>query len=250
MKVDTFYKDHWTEYPLEIQGVLKHLHDLWPEGVKGKKILDGGSGSGVISVGLALLGADVTGVDITPQCVENGRKNAEQSGVQCRFLCKDLTDFDLGDDRFDIVYSWGVIHHSEDASRCFSNLAKHLKPGGEMILAVYLKTRLSWFWNFSRVFYQKTPKWFQAIFRTIGSWFLNSVDLIKKLIFGKSRYMMRGTNNKELINDWFGVPHRTFHSYDEVFQWFHENGLNYKLVNPATGRFKSTSNFVVRGKKE
>lgn len=249
MRVDGFYKDHWTDYPLELQGVLMHLHDLFPEGVQGKNVLDGGSGSGMISVGFAKLGADVTGVDITPECVENGKKNAEQFGVQCRFLCKDLTNIDLGNQRFDVVYSWGVIHHSEDARESFSNLAKHLKPGGEMILAVYLKTGLSWFWNFSRVFYQKAPKWFQTIFRNIGSCFLNSVDFIKKMIFGKSRYMMRGTNNKELINDWFGVPHRTFHSYNEVFQWFRENGLNYELVNPATGRFKSTSNFVVRGRK-
>jgi 2-polyprenyl-6-hydroxyphenyl methylase/3-demethylubiquinone-9 3-methyltransferase len=249
MQVDKFYKAHWTEYPLEIQGVLEHLNDLWPEGVKGKNVLDGGSGSGMVSVGFALLGANVTGVDITPQCVENGKRNAERFGVQCRFFCKDLTDLDLGNERFDIVYSWGVIHHSEDARKSFSNLAKHLKPGGEMVLAVYLKTYLSGFWNFSRVFYQKAPKWFQSIFRESGSCFLNGVDFIKKLIFGKSRYMLRGTNNKELINDWFGVPHRTFHSYDEVFQWFRENGLNYKLVNPATGRFKSTSNFVVRGRK-
>ena len=249
MDVEVFYKDHWTEYPLEIQGVLKHLHDLFPEGVKGKKVLDGGSGSGIVSVGFALLGADVTGVDITPMCVENGQKNAENFGVSCRFLCRDLTCLDLGDERFDIVYSWGVIHHSKDACKSFSNLAKHLKPGAEMILAVYLKTCLSWFWNFSRVFYQKAPKWFQSMFRTSGSWFLNCVDCVKKLTFGKSRYMMRGTNNEELINDWFGVPHRTFHTYDEVFQWFQYNGLNYQLVNHATGRFKSTSNFVVRGKK-
>ena len=250
MKVDGFYKDHWTEYPLELQGVLKHLEDLFPDGVTGKKVLDGGSGSGMVSVGFALMGADVTGVDITPECVENGLKNAERFGASCTFLNKDLTTLDLNGEQFDLIYSWGVIHHSEDARKCFDCLAKHLKPGGEIVLAVYLKTALSWFWNFSRRFYQNAPKWYKELFLNVGSVFLNFVDFIKKAFFKKKRYMMRGTNNREILNDWFGVPHRTFHTYEEVYQWFNQNGLNYKLVNPATGRFKSTSNFVVRGKKK
>jgi len=250
MSLEGFYKVHWRENPLELRGVLKHLEDLFPDGVNGKRVLDGGSGSGMVSVGFALMGADVTGVDITPECVENGRKNAERFGAICRFLNKDLTTLDLGEERFEIVYSWGVIHHTEDASKSFALLAKHLKPGGEIILAVYLKTALSRFWNFSRHFYQKAPKWYKDVFLNVGSAFLYFIDFIMKVLFKKQRYMMRGTTNREILNDWFGVPHRTFHSYEEVCGWFEENGLDYRIVNYATGRFKSTSNFVVRGKKQ
>ncbi len=250
MKVDGFYKDHWTKYPLELQGVLKHLQELFPEGVKGKRVLDGGSGSGMVSVAFATMGADVTGVDITAQCVNNGYNNAKRFGVQCRFLNRDLVSLNLCNETFDIVYSWGVLHHTQDARKSFASLAKHLKPGGDMIVAVYLKTILSWFWNFSRIFYQNLPGNFRTVFLNSGSIFLNAVDWFKKNMFDKGRYMMRGTNNKEILNDWFGVPHRTFHTYEEVFEWFQENGLDYQLVNPATGRFKSTSNFVVRGSKK
>jgi len=248
MHVSKFYNSHWTTYPLEIQGVIPHLEELFPDGVKGKKVLDGGSGSGMVSVAFAAMGADVTGVDITPECVENGKKNAKKAGVKCRFLIQDLITLNLNEG-FDIIYSWGVIHHSQDARASFNSLAKHLKPGGEIVLAVYLKTRLSWFWNFSRVFYQNSPNFLKALFLNAGSIFLNAYDYIRKVLFDTKRYMMRGTNNQEILNDWFGVPHRTFHTYEEVYEWFRDNGLEYKLINPATGRFKSTSNFVVAGKK-
>ncbi len=250
MRVDGFYKDHWTKYPLELQGALKHIQELFPEGVKCKRVLDGGSGSGMISVAFAVMGADVTGVDVTPKCVENGCKNADLFGVQCRFLKRNLLSLDLCGETFDIIYNWGVLHHTQDARKSFTNLAKHLKPGGEMIVAVYLKTVLSGFWNFLRIFYQESPQVFKTLFLNTGSIFLNGVDYFNNLFFNKERYMMRGTNNKEILNDWFGVPYRTFHTYEEVFEWFRENGLEYQLVNSATGRFKSTSNFVVRGSKK
>jgi 2-polyprenyl-6-hydroxyphenyl methylase/3-demethylubiquinone-9 3-methyltransferase len=248
MHVKDFYKGHWTDYPLDLQGVLKHLEELYPEGVKGKRVIDGGSGSGMVSVAFAILGAEVTGVDVTPECIANGQRRAERHNVKVRFLERDLVTLDLGDEKFDIVYSWGVLHHTPDAEASFHSLAKHLKPGGDIVIAVYLKTFMSGFWNFSRVFYQNSPGFLQATFRTVVSGFLNCYDWVRKTLTGRQRYMMRGTDNQEILNDWFGVPHRTFHSYDEVHGWFEKDGLEHYLINPATGRFKSTSNFVIRNR--
>jgi len=249
MQVPDFYKTHWSEYPLEFKGVIEHLQDIFPAGVEGKRVLDGGCGSGIVSVAFASMGANVTGVDVTHECVEDSRRRAEKFGVECRFVESDLVDLDLGEE-FDIIYSWGVLHHTPNAEASFQHLANHLAAGGEMIVAVYLKTALSGFWNFSRVFYQNSPDFAKKGVRTITSGFLNLVDVIKRLVGGRERYMMRGTSNEEIINDWLGVPHRTFHTYDEVYKWFEDAGLKYELTNPATGRFKSTSNFVVRGTKQ
>lgn len=248
VQVQEFYKTHWTDYPLELEGVVKHLQDIFPDGVRDRRVLDGGCGSGMVSVGFATQGADVTGVDVTKKCVENGRSNAERFGVDCCFVEADLVDLDLGA-KFDIIYSWGVLHHTPDAKASFQHLASHLAPGGEMIIAVYLKTALSGFWNFSRVFYQNSPEFAKMGIRKTTSGFLGIVDMVKRVSRGRERYMMRGTSNEEIINDWLGVPHRTFHTYDEVYKWFEDAGFQYTLANPATGRFKSTSNFVVRGTK-
>ena len=118
-----------------------------------------------------------------------------------------------------------------------------------MIIAVYLKTALSGFWNLSRVFYQNSPEFAKTGIRKTTSGFLKIVDMVKRVSRGRERYMMRGTSNEEIVDDWFGVPHRTFHTYDEVYKWFEDAGFQYGLINSATGRFKSTSNFVVRGIK-
>ena len=246
MEVTKFYKDHWTDYPLELEGVIKHLQHIYPDGLEGKTVLDGGCGSGMVSVAFATLGADVTGVDVTRQCVENGRKNAQRFGVECRFIQADLVTLSL-DDQFDIIYTWGVLHHTPDAEASFHSLATHLKEDGDIIIAVYLRTPLSGFWNSIRVFYQRSPSMLKTVTRKTTAALLAGVDMAKRLVGGRQRYMMRGTSNEEIVNDWFGVPHRTFHSYDEVYKWFEDAGLAYELVDPHTGRFKSTSNFVVRG---
>ncbi len=241
--VKEFYGEHWAEYPLDLQKVFPHLERLFPEGVEGKRVLDAGSGSGMVSIAFAKMGAQVTAVDISPGCIENGRRRAKEMGVDIRFIQADLTQLDLGE-QFDIIYSWGVLHHTPDAERAFYRLVDHLAPGGVIVIAVYLKTWLSGFWNFSRVFYRNSPPFVRAAIRGMGTALVKAVDAIR----GKP-IETRGSSIPELVNDWFGVPHRTFHTYEEVFGWFEKRGLSYELTDSATGRFRSTSNFEVKGRK-
>jgi 2-polyprenyl-3-methyl-5-hydroxy-6-metoxy-1,4-benzoquinol methylase len=81
-----------------------------PDDLRGKRILDVGCGTGVNAVILALLGADVTGIDISPKSIEIARKRAEINQVErsCRFVCSPLETADLPPDYFDII-SAGVI---------------------------------------------------------------------------------------------------------------------------------------------
>jgi hypothetical protein len=51
------------------------------------------------------------------------------------------------------------------------------------------------------------------------------------------------------VEDWFFVPEKHFFSIEEMRRMFAERGLSYELVYSRTGRFKSSSNFVVRGMK-
>jgi 2-polyprenyl-6-hydroxyphenyl methylase/3-demethylubiquinone-9 3-methyltransferase len=248
-KTSQFYGDHWSRYPLEVQGVIEHLNILFPDGLKGKTVLDAGCGSGVVSIAFSIMGADVLGIDGSPSCVRVASERAKEIGVPACFEQHDLTSLDMGNRAFDIIYSWGVLHHTTDAQGSFDNLVKYLKPGGTIVIAVYLKTLLSGFWNFSRMFYRNRPAALQSLIRFLLSKLLDGVDIVRRIFLKKQPPMMRGTRNEELVNDWLGVPQRTFHTYDEVFGWFRKHGLSYKLTNPATGRFKSTSNFEVVGWK-
>jgi ubiquinone/menaquinone biosynthesis C-methylase UbiE len=81
--------------------------------VKGKRILDVGCGDGVNAVLLAMLGAHVTGVDVSERAVEVARKRAWVSGVgaRTRFTCSPIETFEGGDAHYDIIWCDSILHH-------------------------------------------------------------------------------------------------------------------------------------------
>ncbi|MBI5788744.1 MAG: hypothetical protein HZA78_07820 [Candidatus Schekmanbacteria bacterium] len=52
------------------------------------------------------------------------------------------------------------------------------------------------------------------------------------------------------IEDWFFVPEKHFYTTEQMQRLYETHGLTFELLNPKTGRFKSTSNFIVRGIKK
>lgn len=108
--------------------------------VPGKRILDFACGNGENGVYAASLGADCTGIDISPEGVANANKNAQKFGVadHCRFLTMDGENMSFADDSFDLAVEYGALHHVElDAA--LSELSRVLKPDGEMICVEALR---------------------------------------------------------------------------------------------------------------
>ncbi len=66
------------------------------------KVIDLGTGNGIIAIGAALLGLDVTAVEIDRKALEKARENAEEFGVEIDFVEKDVTEFE-SEERFDAV---------------------------------------------------------------------------------------------------------------------------------------------------
>ncbi len=64
--------------------------------VEGRRVVDLGCGSGILSIGAALLGAiKVTGIDVDPRSIADARLNIDQAGVEVELLCKDIHDLDM-----------------------------------------------------------------------------------------------------------------------------------------------------------
>ncbi len=100
----------------------------------GIKVLDFACGSGENGIAAAEWGSDVVGIDISPEGIKNANQNASQAGVgeHCRFEVMDGESMVFDDATFDVAVEYGALHHVElDAAA--AELARVLKPGGEMI---------------------------------------------------------------------------------------------------------------------
>ena len=120
----------------------------------GRRVLDLGCGSGVLSFLMAKQGADVTAADITEQGTRLARQNAALRGLPVRVVRTDAEAMGLADDSFDFVLSWGVLHHSESTERALAEVRRVLRPGGRGMMMVYHRNSL--------VYYLKGLYWLLA----------------------------------------------------------------------------------------
>lgn len=121
--------------------------------LKGKKFLDIGSGSGLFSLAARRLGAQVHSFDYDPDSVlctkelksrffpEDPSWTIEEGSVLDKAYLKSLGEFD-------IVYSWGVLHHTGDMFGAMENATGTVAPGGLLYVAIYNdQGPLSRFWR-------------------------------------------------------------------------------------------------------
>lgn len=123
------YRHHqlWRLFPKEF--IFKSLGDL-----KEKKILDFGCGEGRIATQMALLGARVTGVDISPELIQLANRRAELDHVedQVEFKACNILESVPADATFDFIVCTDALHHV-DLLAVVPILYRCLKPGGKLI---------------------------------------------------------------------------------------------------------------------
>ena len=100
----------------------------------GKLFLDYACGSGENAIHVAQLGSDVIGIDISPEGINNARKNSELCSVAetCKFVVMDGENMNFDDNTFDYGIEYGALHHV-DLDSAMKELARVLKPEAEMI---------------------------------------------------------------------------------------------------------------------
>jgi len=110
---------------------------------KGKRILEVGCGTGTDLLQFLRAGADARGIDMSSRSVALARKRLSLSGFNDgRVLLGDAENLPFPSNSFDLVYSWGVLHHTPDTAKAIAEVHRVMRPGGEIRIMLYHKWSL------------------------------------------------------------------------------------------------------------
>lgn len=135
--------------------ISKHRYELHPhvknfvkfEKYKNKKVLEIGFGAGTDLCEFVRNGADVSGIDISDKSITlcNDRLIVENFNADIKLY--DGLNIPFKNNTFDAVYSWGVLHHNPNIDDLLSEAHRVLKPGGNLILMLYNKYSLLYYYS-------------------------------------------------------------------------------------------------------
>jgi ubiquinone/menaquinone biosynthesis C-methylase UbiE len=109
---------------------------------RGRDVLEVGVGAGTDFVQFSRSGARLRGVDLTEAAIELVRRRLALEQLEADLRVADAEQLPFEDGSFDLVYSWGVLHHTPDTARAVAEVKRVLRPGGEARIMLY--ARHSW----------------------------------------------------------------------------------------------------------
>lgn len=113
---------------------------------KDKHVLEVGCGMGTAAQSFVEHGAIYTGLDISRSSIDLAKKRFEVFGLKGILLEKNIEETNnINDQLYDLVYSFGVLHHTPNTALAVDNIYKMLKPGGEFKLMLYARRSLKYF---------------------------------------------------------------------------------------------------------
>jgi 2-polyprenyl-3-methyl-5-hydroxy-6-metoxy-1,4-benzoquinol methylase len=220
---------------LEAQASLCRMLEI--EDLTQKTFLDVGCGSGLFSLAARRLGAKVFSFDYDPQSVSCTLqlKNTFCPGDPDWHIERGsaLDKSYLGNaGTFDLVYAWGVLHHTGAMWEALENIAPLVKQGGKLFIAIYNdQGRKSDIWRFVKRTYNRTPKSLRVlILWPIGASLLCGMTLVDLCRLRKPRIAStvispRGMSFWIDIVDWVGGYPFEVASPDQIIDFYRRRGF-------------------------
>jgi 2-polyprenyl-6-hydroxyphenyl methylase/3-demethylubiquinone-9 3-methyltransferase len=230
---------------LEAETSLKKW--LGVESLEGKRFLDIGSGSGLFSLAARRLGATVFSFDYDRYSVACTRKLQEMhypGDVRWQVEQGDALDSayleKLG--AFDIVYSWGVLHHTGQMWKAIGNASERVGPGGTLWIALYNdQGRASRTWWAVKHAYNRLPAGARflvlgpAFVRTWGPTFVRDALRGKPWSTWKAYGVERGMSPWPDVVDWVGGYPFEVCKPEEVFEFLKARGFALQKLQTCAG---------------
>lgn len=130
------WHDQWSLFEDQEEFLFRDwIHPNTLEDFRGKTVLECGCGGGQHTRMVSAVAESITAVDLNTADLARER-NREAKNVS--FVEADIATMSL-DRQFDVVFSIGVVHHTDDPDKTVENMKRHVKPGGKLIVWVYSK---------------------------------------------------------------------------------------------------------------
>ncbi|MGI8919467.1 MAG: class I SAM-dependent methyltransferase [Pyrinomonadaceae bacterium] len=219
---------------------------LETQSLAGRSFLDIGSGSGLFSLAARRLGARVHSFDFDPNSV------ACTAELKRRYFSGDSQwtveegsalspEYLAGLGKFDVVYSWGVLHHTGKMWEALDNAQRLVAPGGKLFIAIYNDTgSQSSRWNFIKKTYNGLPGFLKSPFALLVTApaeiksFARSLVTLKPGEYFRSWTTYnerRGMSRWRDVIDWVGGYPYEVATPDEIFDFYRAKGFSLTKLN-------------------
>ena len=214
------------------------------EDFRDKKVLEGGCGGGQQTTLIAPYAREIVAVDLNTIELAKQR-NKKFSHVT--FLEADISEMDLGQ-QFDIVFSVGVIHHTDYPEKAVENLKRHVKKGGRIILWVYAREgnflvehgveplRRLFFKNLSRKNLMGVAKLITcALYIPVYTLYLLPLPFLPYYQYFQNFRELSFYRNTLNVFDKLNAPQVDFICKERVVKWFDSHDFENIHISPYLG---------------
>jgi 2-polyprenyl-6-hydroxyphenyl methylase/3-demethylubiquinone-9 3-methyltransferase len=234
-----------------IQQAVDSLKEkLAVDNLKGKSFLDIGSGSGLFSLAARRLGAKVLSFDYDPQsvaCTKELRRRFFENDGEWDVQTGSVLDINylrnLGN--FDVVYSWGVLHHTGDMWAALANVNTNVAAGGKLFIALYNNQGFpSRVWLRMKKIYNRLPRALKPLFAFLVYFPLECRAFLYLLVLGKpgvyfaniAHYKKnRGMSWWHDKIDWIGGYPFEVSKPEQVFDFYRKLGYSLTALTTCRG---------------
>jgi 2-polyprenyl-6-hydroxyphenyl methylase/3-demethylubiquinone-9 3-methyltransferase len=244
----------------EAEKSLKTMLEI--EKLNNKRVLDIGSGSGLFSLVARRLGATVHSFDYDPisvACTEELKKRYYLNDSQWKIEQGDVMDSaylsTLG--KFDIVYSWGVLHHTGNMWEALQNVAFLVEKEGTLFISIYNDQGiLSQYWKLLKKIYNRSSKPIKILLTLWVGLFLESSGIAIRLLRGQNPLPFKNWAEKKKdrgmsvwhdLVDWVGGYPFEVAKPEAIFDFYRKRGFQLVKLKTCAGGMGCNEYVFIKG---